>query len=292
MLSISSAASDLLLLTRARTESLVPPDPTVLRHLFAKYSNPGNDPAAFDVLEQIFLASIDNGDTPTARTALEKVQARFPASESRRSRRLQAMLAEHLGEHERAVETYREMLRASDGGDSDVQVRKRLVAALLAQPRKRYEATAELANYCDTFAGDAEAWATLSGVYLEEGMQAQAQYAAEECVLLEPGSAPAHLRLADILYTREDHQGALKYYCRALEVSPGSARALYGIRQAAGTLIEAQKGKRGGGGGDSETKSANAAVWADLVDMATAKLVAFYDGIEGPQSVTARKWLK
>ncbi|KAJ3336630.1 hypothetical protein HDU93_002422 [Gonapodya sp. JEL0774] len=290
MLAGSSAAADLLLLTRARTESLVPPNPDLLRSLLLKYSNPGSDPAAFETLEQIFLGAIDNGDTSTARNALEKIHAGFPPDTSRRSRRLQGMLAEHLGEHERAAEIYREMLRAPDG-DADVGVRKRLVAALLAQPRKRFEAAAELASYCDAFAGDVEAWTELCGVYLEEGMQAQAQHAAEECVLIEPGSSPAQLRLADVMYTREDYQGALKYYCRALELVPGSARALYGIRQVSKTLLEGQKGKKAGGGGDYEARMASAALWADLDDMAQKKLKALYEGIEGPHAVTAKAWL-
>ncbi|KAI9030519.1 hypothetical protein DFJ74DRAFT_656870 [Hyaloraphidium curvatum] len=297
----SSAAATQLALLRQRTESLVPQDRAYLRGVFAKYSKPSVAPADYDVLDEIFLAALRAGDFQLAEQVRDVVFQRFPPKEFPRSGRMQVLLDEAKGNYGDAEDGTRALLKASE--DADVASRKRMVVLAVERGRKQ-DAIDMLTKYVDTFASDVEAWNELCALYLDEQMYAQAQFCAEEVLLLDPHSHLPHIRLAEILFTRGDYAMAVKYYCSALELCPDTIRALYGLKQATSKLVKDLGGpttpsKKGSEGrkekkGADDDSDADKAKWSELNAIATERLLALYNS-RGGKSVsteTAKAWLE
>lgn len=159
------------------------------------------------------------------------------------------MLHEAQGQWKPAMACYEEVLAAEP---ANLLALKRQVALCHSRGRNA-EAAKKLIAYLDIFCGDTEAWVLLSEIYLAQQLYRRAQFCVEELLLLNPMSYLFHLRYAEILYTvassdRGSHAQFLtarKYFCHALELKPGSVRALYGVTLCC-TVLTASKAKADG----------------------------------------------
>lgn len=291
--SSSKASTTQLALLRHRSESLVPEDRKHLRQLFSSFKSPGVNPADYDVLEEIFHAALRAGDLELAQQVRDVVLKRFPVVDFIRSGRMQLLLEEARGGYSNADQGIKALLKASE--DADVGVRKRQAVLAVAQGR-RTEAIDVLNKYVDTFSTDIEAWNELCALYLDEQMYAQAQFCAEEVILLDPYFHQYHIRLAEILYTRGDLASAVKYYCRALELCPDTIRALYGLKIATSKLLKdtssavtTSPASKKGSGADPVTEDREK--WTDLQSIVVQRLTALYGKSAGASTETAKKWL-
>lgn len=273
----TASAQTHISLLRQRTESLAPVSRAQLSATLARFANPTATPADYDVLEELFYASLRAGDVKLAERARSVISARFPAKEFPRTRRLEGLLAEARGDLETATAIAESLIKTSE--ESDVAARKRLVVLKTALGR-RAEAIGLLTGYLDTFPADLEGWHMLASLYLEEGLFAQAQYAAEETVLLDPHNHLPHIRLAEILYTRGDLPTAVKYYCRALELCPDTPRALYGLKRSTARLL-----------GDGKRTDGEDAKWTELNALANERLGVLYGKVGVNAAVEmGQKW--
>ncbi|KJR84433.1 tetratricopeptide repeat domain protein [Sporothrix schenckii 1099-18] len=121
-------------------------------------------------------------------------------------------------------------------------IHKRRVA-LLRSTGKAAEAVAGLTALLDFSPTDAEAWAELADVYLEQGLYAQSVYALEEVLLLSPNAWNIHARLGEIEYmaastaaggsdaaTQKYAAESLKRFCRSIELCDDYLRGFYGLK--------------------------------------------------------------
>jgi tetratricopeptide (TPR) repeat protein len=263
-----------------------------LKEVFAAHKKPGVNPADYDVLEEVFYGAIRAGDLDLAEQVRDVIFERFPAKEFPRSGRIQIMLDESRGQYESAGRGNKALLHVSE--DADVATRKRQVVLALAQGQKA-EAIELLTKYVDTFAADLEAWNQLCSLYLDEQMYAQAQFCAEEAILLDPHFHHGHIRLAEVYCTRGDATLAVKHYARALNLCPDTIRALYGLKMATAKLLgeagpvaagtPSKKGTEVVVGGEEREK------WTALHKIAVDRLTVLYAGKSGPSVETAKKWL-
>ncbi len=285
----SKATATHVALLRHRSESLTPMDRAHLKEVFAAHKRPGVNPADYDVLEEVLYGAIRAGDLDLAEQVRDVIFERFPVKDFPRSGRIQIMLDESRGQYESASRGNKALLHLSE--DADVATRKRQVALALAQGQKA-EAIEVLTKYVDTFAADLEAWNQLCSLYLDEQMYAQAQFCAEEAILLDPHFHHGHIRLAEIYYTRGDATLAVKHYARALELCPDTIRALYGLKMATAKLLgevaantPSKKGTEVIVGGEEREK------WTELHKIAVDRLTVVYSGKSGPSVETVKKWL-
>ncbi|KAJ3086670.1 ER membrane complex subunit 2 [Quaeritorhiza haematococci] len=257
--------------------------------LLAKHKSSVSEIDRFAIMEQVFVAALDTGDTEAASRILKNdIAPQFPPSTSVRSKRLEGMYLEATSKWDEAQKTYEDALELDE---TNMLVRKRLVA-LLRSRGKRLEAIEVLVKYLDAFTTDIEGWSELSALYLAEGMFQQAAFCLEEILLQRPQHHLYHLRYADILYTMGRRDLALKHYCRALELCTDNVRALYGIRLAAKALLSsststsstpspkkptAESGSGSSGSLASASDSSSETLEA-LIKLADERLVAVYEG--------------
>ncbi|PKI83227.1 hypothetical protein MVES_002925 [Malassezia vespertilionis] len=174
----------------------------------------GDDLWAF--LEQVALAAAELGNYELAELCLSRLTARFP--DSARVVLLQGTILEAKGLLQEARTLYTDYL----GKDpSNILIHKRLIAAIRSGPDGLAEATAELAEFVDTFPLDQESWLELASLYMQQNKYAQAVYALEELLLIAPHNAFYLLEYAEVLYTAGDIGKAYKIYLRILELSDG-----------------------------------------------------------------------
>lgn len=115
--------------------------------------------------------------------------------------------------------------------------------ALLRSTGKTAEAVTGLIALLDFSPTDAEAWAELADVYLEQGLYAQSVYALEEVLVLSPNAWNIHARLGEIEYmaastsaggsdaaTQKYAAESLKRFCRSIELCDDYLRGFYGLK--------------------------------------------------------------
>jgi len=270
----ASSRQTQLELVQHRRDSLEPFPNQRLHQLWLKHKSPGQNAADYDVLNELFLAALDSADVELAKSILDTVSQTFPPNESHRTMLMQGLLDEANGDRKRAEERYKTILKADE---TNIPALKRSITLLLNT--NRTEAIDMLVKYLDTFADDQEAWQQLAGLYLDERCYNQAAFCMEELIMIDPTNHLYQIRMADILYTRGNHEQALKFYCKALELTP-HPRALYGIQQTCRKLLSDAK---------SEKDTRLQFQWRDLQNMSKRLLEAKLDST--PSNDISKKWL-
>ncbi|KAJ1569946.1 ER membrane complex subunit 2 [Nowakowskiella sp. JEL0078] len=214
----------------------------------------------FDLTEQLFMASLDTGNLNLAKEFLSTITESFPVKSSARSARLQGLYYEATGDYESALEIYKE------ADDTIVALKKRLVPVFILLGR-RQEAIEFLVKYLDTFMSDVEAWSELESLYFGENSYQQAAFCVEELMLLRPQNHLYHIRYADIMYTINQFELAVKHYARALELCTDNLRALYGLRLSIDALPK------------GDTADPKADVRNSLHKITKERLISYYEGL-------------
>lgn len=189
----------------------------------------------WDVQEQIFNAALEVGEHEIMSTVFNRIYKKFPSSW--RTRLLFGKRREALCRWSDAMKTYIEVI-ADD--PMCAQAYKRQVAVLKSQ-QKIPEAIALLNHYLSYYSTDAEAWAELAALSLEQSRISHALFAANELLILDPKSHASHTAVADIYMTAGGNENVLqarKHYAASLTFRKKSSnlRALYGIWLAASLL--------------------------------------------------------
>lgn len=120
--------------------------------------------------------------------------------------------------------------------DTNMLASKRQIALLKAR-NKEYEMIKALTDYLDTYYDDQEAWLELCDIYVSRYMYDQAAYCCEELILLQPSNHIIYLKYAELLYTLNQYEMALKHFCKVLELCTDHVRALYGLELCAYKLL-------------------------------------------------------
>ena len=217
------------------------------------------------VREQVLIAALDTHDYEGARAQLARLTAQFPASQ--RVRRLEGMLHEARGEWMEARGVYEEILQVDP---ANAIAQKRCICTFKGE-NKLEAAVKGLNQYLETFSTDAGSWAELFRVYLSLLRFEDAEFCAEELILLQPHDYMHHLRYAELLYTMHAPERkhaklelARQHFARSLELRlDGNTRALYG-------LAGACKAIRGTNHGKNKGKEENDKVYAWAVQNLTA----------------------
>lgn len=198
----------------------------------------GND--KYEVMEKVFVAALECGESKTARAMLKGLQAKFEVAKggtpSLRLRRLQALALEHEGKFDSARHFYEEILKI----DQVNQFALRRIVAIEKAQKNTAGAVKALNKYLELFPGDSEGWAELAEMYISVGRYNFARFCCEELILIQPQNYLYSLLYADVLYSMGSAQAkgtgikdplerAEKYYMQALELKPDDLRALYGL---------------------------------------------------------------
>ncbi|KAF9334147.1 ER membrane complex subunit 2 [Podila minutissima] len=237
------------------------------------------DADAWLVYEQVAIAALDVGDDALAQKCIQALETKFPGSP--RVRRLNGMELEAKGELLEAAKIYKAILEEDE---TNVLAAKRQVMLLRAMGMNA-EAIAALVKYLDINYPDFEGWLQLADMYMEEFMYAQAAFCMEEVLMLQPQNHIFHLRYAEILYTQDNVQLALKQFCRVVELCKDHVRGLYGIKLCTSRLLKS-----------SPSKDATATSQEDLkaIDLlATERLLAVYSaGSAASAKSASTKWIE
>ncbi|KAG0287893.1 ER membrane complex subunit 2 [Linnemannia gamsii] len=239
------------------------------------------DTDAWLVYEQVAIAALDIGDDGLSLKCIYALETKFPGSA--RVRRLKGMQLEAIGKLAEAGEVYKAILEEDE---TNVLASKRQVMLLRAMGLPS-EAISALVKYLDVNYTDFEGWLQLADLYLDELMYAQAAFCMEEVLMLQPQNHIFHLKYAEILYTQDNFQLALKQFCRVVELCRDHVRGLYGIKMCASRLLKAARSK------DEAATSQEDLEAMDL--LATERLIALY-GAPGAAAesskVAATKWIE
>ncbi|KAI9103334.1 hypothetical protein DFS34DRAFT_364264 [Phlyctochytrium arcticum] len=261
----------------------------------------------YSLLEQLVVSSIDSGDVDSAKMYLTDIEKQFPFKASVRVQKLFGLLKEAEGDPEASQVIYETALKQDE---ANLSVRKRQIALLISQG-KRTEAITELIAHVDTFILDVEAWTELAAQYIATGMYAQAAFCMEEMMVLRPQCHLYQLRYADLLYTMGTFEGAVKYYCLALEGCKDNVRGLYGLQLALAKVLNELEGPATTGSSDGkenktvalkegkESREKRRLVWKQLQEKSAQRLSKVLNGESsktsktgrGAVSETASKWL-
>jgi len=196
------------------------------------------------LLEQIFIAALDTGETKLAKTCLDTLQAKFP--KSRRIERLKGLQQEANHQFDAAIATYTKLL----GDDPTDMLTLKRKACVYESKGDTKLAIALFVEYLHVFMNDYEAWIHLADLYLQEQMYQQALFCYEELILGSPTSFHYYIKAAELKYTlntgSDDMLDAVKYYSYAVELSqttsgPGDLRALMGLSLACKAVAESYK---------------------------------------------------
>lgn len=184
------------------------------------------------VTEQLCVAALDCGATRTATEALEAIEARFPASQYARTRRLEGCAAEARGDAGAAGAAYAELVGdpLEDGGASaDVAAMKRQ-AALLRAAGDYAGAAAQLNRVLAVAMCDTETWLELADVHARANSLRAAAYCLEEVLLAAPWNHRVWTRAAETWHAAGEPVLARKYFAYAVELSRGRDPALHAAR--------------------------------------------------------------
>ncbi|EME39497.1 hypothetical protein DOTSEDRAFT_47986 [Dothistroma septosporum NZE10] len=198
--------------------------------------------------ENIFLSTLRTGDTASAYLYLEELTDRFgPTNE--RVAALRGLYAEATAktpeELENVMRHYEEILKEDP---TAFTIRKRR-CALLRSMGKTADAIQALTNLLDASPTDAEAWAELGDLYVEQGLWEQAVFCLEEVLLVMPNAWNVHAKLGEILFlqARARDAGAeqlkilsdsMRRFCRSVELCDDYLRGYYGLKLTTTRLLE------------------------------------------------------
>ncbi|KAF9184018.1 ER membrane complex subunit 2 [Haplosporangium sp. Z 767] len=238
------------------------------------------DADAWLVYEQVAIAALDVGDDELAQRCIQALEKKFPGSA--RVQRLHGMQLEADGKLTEAAKIYKAILSEDE---TNVLAAKRQVVLLRAMGLPS-DAIGALVKYLDINYTDFEGWLQLAELYLEELMYAQAAFCMEEVLMLQPQNHIFHLKYAEILYTQDNIQLALKQFCRVVELCRDHVRGLYGIKLCTSRLMKATPSRDPAATSQDDLKA------IDL--LATERLVAVYgSGNAAPSTKAAStKWIE
>ncbi|KAJ1658298.1 Inositol phosphatase SIW14 [Dispira simplex] len=205
---------------------------TLGRWLFLEYNGFMDTSSAVFWLtaEQVLLATLDTKTWDFANKLLSMLRQKFP--DSKRVDLLGGMLLEAQGQYQDATSVYQRVLQ---NDETNVVAQKRMVAIAKAQGRVT-DAIAQMVQYVDVHSNDQDAWLELCDLYIAKSMLPQAAFAMEELLLLQPLNHIYHQKYAELHYSMQNYDIALKYFCRTLELCSDYLRALYGIKQCVAKL--------------------------------------------------------
>ncbi|MCJ1405173.1 hypothetical protein MMC11_008399 [Xylographa trunciseda] len=149
--------------------------------------------------EKLIYSCLRIGDDKSAQLCLERLTARFGAS-NERVMGLRGLYQEAVAGDDAAFKAiYAEYGRILTDDPTNMPVMKRRIVLLqsLGMQSEAIEALVELLQISPT---DAEAWTELSGLYLTQAMYAQASYCLEEVLLLYPNAWNSTDRFLETCY--------------------------------------------------------------------------------------------
>ncbi|TKA26295.1 hypothetical protein B0A50_05074 [Salinomyces thailandicus] len=201
--------------------------------------------------ENIFLACLRTGDNDSAYLCLEELTDRFGRT-NERIMALQGLYKEATAQSQEQLEgvmrEYDEILKANGAVFS---IRKRRIALLKSMGRAA-EAMSDLVSLLDVSPTDAEAWAELSDMYLQQGLYEQAVYCLEEVLLVMPNAWNMHAKLGEVLFlSAQKMEGgdqlktlveSMRRSCRSIELCDDYLRGYYGLKLSTSRLLEALDG--------------------------------------------------
>ncbi|CAG8442746.1 6541_t:CDS:2 [Ambispora leptoticha] len=230
--------------------------------------------SVWSVYEQVFIAALDLKKDKLAKICLDNLEKRF--ANSPRVKILEGMKLEADGKLDDALTIYRNILETDESNAAG----KRIVAALKAKGQIA-EAIENLTKYLDVYCNDTEAWLELSALYLDQHLYLQARFCLEEVILLQPQNHLSHLKYAEILYTSDNIQLALREYCRVVELCDDYLRALYGIKLCTERLLSLENTSSSSSShqpskSQAPTNSYDAKILSELKLLATERILNTY----------------
>ncbi|CAK7263244.1 Inositol phosphatase SIW14 [Sporothrix epigloea] len=246
-------------LTPAQALSLSQSAPAVLRSLpstvgkssLQAVASPVESPEIWISYENLLISCLRTGDLESARECVRRLVERFGDSNDR-VMALQGLVREAEAEDDKksleaVLKSYDDIL-AKDG--TNVPIHKRRIALLHSMDRIS-DAVAGLVALLDFSPTDAEAWAELADVYLEQGLYAQAVYTLEEVLVLTPNAWNMHARLGEVALmaastgsggsdsaTQKYAAESLKRFCRSIELCDDYLRGFYGLKLATSFVLK------------------------------------------------------
>lgn len=209
-------------------------------------------PASWTDYERMFLSCLRASDDASAHLCLERLTARFGASDHR-VMGLRGMYQEATADGtaglEEVLQSYEGILQ-SDPMNLAILKRRIAIKKSLSRPQ---EAITALVEYLESNATDAEAWCELADLYQTQGMNAQAVFCLEEALLITPNAWNLHARMGELAYScvaagSEGTQAAQKLladavrrFSRSIELCDDYLRGYYGLKKATHRLLEGQK---------------------------------------------------
>ncbi|KAI1169739.1 tetratricopeptide [Nemania sp. FL0916] len=188
------------------------------------------------VYENLLLSCLRTGDDESAHQCLSRLVNRF-GDDNERVMALRGLFKEATAADNAALELvlqeYEQILQANP---PNMPIAKRRAALLRAMGRTT-EAVNALSSLLDMSPTDAEAWAELADLYLAQGLYAQAIFAQEEVLVLQPNAWNIHARLGEMLLMAARTSDAprrlteaVKRFCRSIELCDNYLRGYYGLK--------------------------------------------------------------
>lgn len=138
-------------------------------------------------LENLFISCLQTGDDDSARKLLDKLIDRFGET-NERVMAYSGMYAEsRIDSDKDFIEVLKEYGEALEANPANLHLQKRRVA-LLRSKGKIVEAVTQLVHLVECSPTDAECWAELASLYVQQGLWEQAVFAMEEVLLIMPNA--------------------------------------------------------------------------------------------------------
>lgn len=196
--------------------------------------------------ENILIASLQAGKYDQAKECIKELTDRF-GKLNERVLIFQGMYDEATAQNDQQLGT---VLRKYDDiiteSPTMFGVRKRKVALLKSMGRTA-DAVAALVEILDCSPTDAECWAELSDLYLEQGAIDQAIFCLEEVLLVTANAWNMHAKLGEVLYLAASRQegveqlklllSSMRRFCRSAELSDDYLRGFYGLKLATTKIL-------------------------------------------------------
>ncbi|GAM89261.1 hypothetical protein ANO11243_072980 [Dothideomycetidae sp. 11243] len=260
------------------------PSALALPYPFSLLNNP-ESPEKWQTYENLLIACLKTGDDDNALAAINALETRF-GPDNERVQALRGMYREAVAKNDAELQAilddYENMVKANEG---NMRIRKRRVALLKTLDRTQ-EAMRALVKIVDVSPVDAEAWAELAELNLEQGLYDKAVYCWEEVLLVMPNAWNIHARLGEVEYlwagavdeTKDKTRlisSSLRRYCRSIELCDDYLRGYYGLKLTSSKLIELlTKSQKTSGGFDASGGLNTPPLGAveSLNELATSKL--------------------
>jgi ER membrane protein complex subunit 2 len=234
----------------------------------------------------LFHAFLLSGQNNEAYLCLEELVDRFGKT-NEHILALQGLYQEATAKDQKELEevmrSYDEIIREDP---TIFSIRKRR-AALLKSVGRPADAIGDLVALLDASPTDAEAWAELGELYVEQGQWEQAVFCLEEVFLVTPNAWNMHARMGEVQYlwsqTLEGPEQvkvlseSMRRFCRSIELCDDYLRGYYGLKVTTARLAEVlDGGKKGqisrGDGETGELPTPDVKTVRKLNEVATAKL--------------------